>query len=175
MTKRFSVPLLLIALGLFWNPLSQAAEPAKEPSTIVVLSWFKMNRAQFGCYLQKTFGVRDGKWNCNHKAYKSVGDPCKNTKAYYAGPSFPEKLVKKVNPRLRDVELTWEHGDLQAVYLDFVDKVSDTEARKMFGLPKKGAPDGFVSVDLQDCHKDYTCLIIQNFDHMGAGDVDCDG
>ncbi|MDP3772688.1 MAG: hypothetical protein Q8Q85_00305 [Gemmatimonadales bacterium] len=28
-------------------------------------------------------------------------------------------------------------------------------------------------VSIQRCGNDYSCLLLQGFDHMGAGDVDC--
>ena len=171
MMKTLSTLFFLGAIGLFQAQL-QAVEAADKSAT-TVLAWFKMNPAEFGCHLQKTFGVRDKKWNCDIKEFKAAGDPCKNTAAYYAGPKFPKKLVKKLNARLSDVQMAWEHGDLQDVSLYFGGKVSDAEARKLFGLPEKGVPAGFSYIGLQDCAKDRSCLVIENFEHMGAGDVDC--
>ena len=47
--------------------------------------------------------------------------------------------------------------------------------RDLFKLP---ANENAVGTDvmnyrIQDGHKDFNCLILQGFDHMGAGDVDC--
>jgi hypothetical protein len=177
MTDRMSTTFFILFLlgALFFEVVcSQAAVTiAKSEAEVAVLDWFKMNPAQFGCYLQKTFGVRDRKWNCNLRKPIATGDPCENTKSYYAGPEFPQQLVKKINPRLDGVHLAWEHGKQQAVALLFTSKVAEAEARAMFGLPQTGVPPNLMSVDHQDCSPNSTCLLIQMFDHMGAGEVDC--
>jgi hypothetical protein len=173
MTKATSTLFFLGVFGLL-QAHSQAAESADKPTT-AVLAWFKMNPAEFGCYLQKTFGVRDKKWNCDIKEFKAGGDPCKNTAAYYVGPKFPKKLIKKLSARLSGLQMSWEHGALQNISLDFDSKVAEADARRLFGLPATGAPAEFSYIEMQDCSKDHSCLIIEKFEHMGAGEADCGG
>ncbi|WP_158568879.1 MULTISPECIES: hypothetical protein [unclassified Duganella] len=137
-----------------------------------VLQWPRMSVRDFGCMLEQSLGHREPKFNCSLKKFKPVDNPC--VSAYYDGFEFPPALVSKVHPLLSNIELAWEHGQLQSVSLDFKGKIDANALRKAFGLDKTPAyPENIMSVDIQDCSRDSVCLLIQGFDHMGAGDVDC--
>jgi len=172
MTMSVFVPLLFSAVAA--QATTAASQSDARPS-VDILTWFKMNPAQFGCYLEKNFGFRDKKWNCGVGAFKPSGDPCKNAGPYYAGPSFPQKLTKKFHQHVANVSLAWEYGALQAISLEFDRHVADADARAWFGLPTQGAPPEFESVDTQECSNKASCLIVQKFEHMGAGEADCGG
>jgi hypothetical protein len=53
--------------------------------------------------------------------------------------------------------------------------VSDAEVRRVFKLPaaENRPQENVMNISIQQCGKDATCLLLQGFDHMGAGDADC--
>ena len=167
----------IVSAGLLLAHLFVAADatPRATPANIDLVEWFGMNPAQFGCLLEKKFASKQKKWNCKLKKYKAAGDPCKNTKAYYAGPSFPEKVAKTLRQNLENIDMKWEHGALQSVALKFDGPITNEEARSFVGFPIEGQPVDFVSVEFQECGAGKSCLVVQKFEHMGSGDVDCSG
>jgi hypothetical protein len=159
--------------------VSAIAASSPEPAGIDVLSWPRMDAARFGCYLEKSLGVKDAKFNCGLKNYVNRGDPCKRTKAYYEGPALPKNLAQRIAPQATDVVLQWEHGQLQAVTLTFPLKLARADIARLLHLPAtwsypKQYPN-IVDIDMQECAANGRCVIIQGFEHMGAGDVDCGG
>ena len=164
---------LLGALALLAAPA--LAEPALSKTD--VLTWPRARADAFGCFLEKSFAIRDPRFNCALKGYVNNGDPCKNVDAYVEGPKFPDGEARLIDPSVASVELTWEHGELQSVELTLKKAAPEARVRRLFQLPAKGAPSraNVMSVDVQQCGKDATCLAVQGFDHMGAGDVDCGG
>lgn len=139
------------------------------------MSWPRTRADVFGCFLEKTFGVRDERFNCLLKGYVNKGDPCRSADAYYEGPRFPAAKADRIAPEVASVELAWEHGELQAVSLTLTRKMTARRVRKLLRLPSKtdGIPKNVMNVDIQDCGKTATCVIIRGFEHLGAGDVDC--
>jgi hypothetical protein len=127
--------------------------------------WPRSRVDDFGCFLEKTFGYVDKKFNCRLKNYINKGDPCKNTTAYYEGPTFPENKAKEVHPLAKSIELSWEHGELQNLIITLNKKMTDAEVRKTFTLSE--------AASIQQCGLKNTCILLVGFDHMGAGDVDC--
>ena len=142
-----------------------------------ILTWPGMDPVQFGCYVEKTFGVRDQRFNCSAKPYVASGDPCSAADAYDEGPAFPESAVAKIHPAIKAIDLNWEHGDLQQISVDFKRKLSRKKIARILALPDNfDVPQEktkFVRIYIQDCSSDGSCLGIQMFDHMGAGDLDC--
>lgn len=149
--------------------------PENQQKAMNVLGWPRMKSNEFGCLLEKELGHRDPEFNCQSGEVKDVGDPCKNTDAYYAGPGFPAGKASRVHKLVNEVALEWEHGELREVTLSFTGKIPETDIRRIFSLPAEGAeqPENILSVSIQDCHKDYNCLVVEGFEHMGAGEVDC--
>lgn len=140
------------------------------------LSWAPITRRQLGCALEHR-GHRDPTWNCTSKE-GPAGDPCKQTEAYYAGPSFPDSLVASVSPLVARIDLHWEHGDLQEANLQLKPGVTTTAIEAAFhlaGAELNQPRPAVMSSSIQACAKNANCLVLQNFDHMGAGDVDCGG
>lgn len=164
--RRFLLAVLLLAM-----PSAGAPQDEHAPD---VLAWFAMTPPQFGCWLENTFGHRDPKWHCGLQGWKPSGDPCDDVVPYYEGPRLPESVAKRIDPRLRGIELEWEYGRLRGVTLSFEGPIAEATAREACRLPPTGAPGGFLRIDLQRCSKAATCLVVQRFEHQGAGDVDCD-
>ncbi|WP_223821096.1 hypothetical protein [Burkholderia contaminans] len=123
-----AVPLLAAA-----NPSS--GTPVPKP-TVDVRAWPRMTSPTFGCYVETTFGYRDKRFNCALKKYRNTGDACRNTKAYYEGPAFPDRLAASVHPLATKVELDWEQGRLQMVTVTLKGTWNEADVRKAFGLPR---------------------------------------
>ncbi len=161
---------LLLAAAIAAAPTPIGA-PEERP--VDVLAWFRMSPPEYGCWLEKTFGHRDPRWNCDLKGWKWSGDPCVDVDGWLEGPAFPDALARRVHPKARAIRLEWEHGDLRAVTIQLEGAVSEAAARRALRLPPAGAPEGFSRVDLQQCSKRGPCLTIERFEHMGAGETDC--
>ncbi|HDR9764687.1 TPA: hypothetical protein QDC27_000168 [Burkholderia cepacia ATCC 25416] len=188
-----AVPLLAAA-----NPSSGTLLP--KPS-VDVRAWPRMTSPKFGCYVETTFGYRDKRFNCALKKYRNTGDACGNTKAYYEGPVFPDRLAASVHPLATKVELDWEHGDLQMVTVTLKGTWNEADVRKAFGLPRaearqltdaelRLAPGNLMDTSVQypsspldeslakrpsNPARGTTAVMLYGFDHMGAGDADCGG
>ncbi|MCA3929561.1 hypothetical protein, partial [Burkholderia sp.] len=137
MTLRESALAVLVAAV----PLLAAANPATTTTTlpkpsIDIRAWPRMTSPKFGCYVETTLGYRDKRFNCSLKQYRNTGDACKNTKAYYEGPTFPDRLAASVHPLATKVDLDWEHGELQMVTVTLKGTWNAAEVRKAFGLPR---------------------------------------
>jgi hypothetical protein len=157
--------LTLVIASLFSSAPLALAEPAQVLNAHDVTTWPRADVQRFGCFLETAFNHKDKKFNCALKHYRNHGDPCKNTKAYYEGPQFPPDKVALVDGRFKSLELSWEHGKLQAVVVTLTGKFSETDLRAAFPLPEEAS--------IQDCSLTQTCIVLIGFDHMGAGDVDC--
>ena len=142
-----------------------------------ILTWPGMNPVQFGCYIEKTFGIRDNAFHCSATPYVASGNPCTKGEAYAEGPAFPDAAAEKIHPAIKAIDLNWEHGELQQISINFKRKLSRAEIARMFSLPENfDVPQQktkFIRIYIQECGSDGNCLGIQMFDHMGAGDVDC--
>ena len=135
------------------------------------LTWPRATSRQFGCMLEKA-GQRDPTFHCTAPKPKQ-GDPCKDVTHYYAGPEFPAALLPRVGHRVRTVTLSWEHGALQNVILQFEPGVDQAAVEAMFQLPAaKARHENITGVSIQNCPAQCSLLLI-GFDHMGAGDVEC--
>jgi len=148
------------------------AEQVAAPS-LDVSKWPRMSLRDFGCMLEKSLGHREPKFNCSLRSFKANENPCDS--AYYEGFEFPAALVSKVNPLLASIDLEWEHGQLQSVSFDFKKKIDPVSLKNAFGFSAgRGLPPNIIGVDVQDCSHDGVCLVIDGFDHIGAGDAECD-
>lgn len=156
--------------------------------TTDLLSWPRARPDTFGCFLERQFGYKDPHFNCFLTHYENKGDACKNTDAYYEGPEFPESKVQQVNSNLQFIKLYWEHGALQNIWMCFNKKLSAAEVHKILNISiikdvrvedssitYNSPRENVMSVSIDNNGKNpTTCLTITGFDHMGAGDVDCD-
>jgi len=167
--KRLALFFLLLIPGstLLAETIYRAVPLTKNPAT-----WPRSDVETFGCFLQKELGYRHPKFNCDLKRYKNKGDPNLITKEYYEGPSFPEAKLQQIHPAIQGITLHWEHGDLQGVTLNFEPGFGPAKIRESFQL-RQNAKDGgpnLMSFDIQDSGRGSYSLILQGFDHQGAGD-----
>lgn len=135
---------------------------------IDVQEWPRMPAHEFGCMLETLFGYKDPYFNCSLKDYENHGDPCVNFEEYYEGPEFPEHLVKKINPKLKSIQLSWEFGQLQSVWFIFENKLSVEQIYAEFGIDPNSFPDNIYAMFPSE-----GSLQLDGFEHMGAGDLDC--
>lgn len=167
------------------------------PPTVDVLAWPRMSSSEFGCYMEQSLGHRDKRFNCSLKGYENQGDPCSNGDAYTEGPELPASLAARIHPLATQVQLSWEHGELQQVTLLLKGTYNEAEVRNAFKLPRAEAyllseaeqgtlPENIMDTSVQYESTDdsmgkrpsnpssgFTSVMLTGFDHMGAGDVDC--
>lgn len=171
----------------------------QQPPGVNVLAWPRMPSSEFGCYMEKTLGHRDKRFNCSLKRYRNQGDPCKNPDTYNEGPLFPASLAARIHPLATQVQLNWEHGELQQVTVTLKGTLNEVQLRKAFELPRAGdaspeAEQQLLPKNIMDAHIEHslepsnssleihpsdpslglTSVTLVGFEHMGAGDVDCD-
>ncbi len=142
-----------------------------------ILTWPAMDPVQFGCYVEKTFGIKDVRFNCSARRYVASGDPCTAGDAYSEGPAVPDVVAAKIHSDIKSIDLSWEHGAMQQISVAFKRKLSRKEIAGILSLPENfDVPQQklkFIRIYIEQCSIDGNCLGIQMFDHMGAGDVDC--
>ncbi|WP_238480966.1 hypothetical protein [Dyella telluris] len=171
------------------SPASPAqTAPATELAAprIDILAWPRMASTDFGCRMEKTLGHRDTRFNCALNGYRNRGDICRTPDAYYEGPAFPDRLASAVHPLATHVELSWEHGNLQAVSITLKGTWSEASVRRAFGLPRASAgaltlterkahawPANLMDSDVQFPSQGETAVTLTGFDHMGGADVGC--
>lgn len=160
---RLVVQLFLAVCYLF--PTVALSENQQKLQKNDFTTWPGADIKEFGCFVEKEFGYKDKKFNCSIKQYVNKGDPCKNTVEYYEGLAFPKALSGKVNDKIDSIDLAWEHGHLQSVSIILKGKYTQKTLKESFKLP--------VEASIQECSKTNTCIILNGFDHMGAGDADC--
>ena len=150
-----------------------------------ILSWPRMDVAAFGCYLEKELNYRDKKFNCSLTDYSNQGDPCDRTEEYYEGPLFPEDKAGLVHGSIESIRIEYEHGDIREVHIEFKTNMLVRDIQKIFRLPEKAEdfPENVISIqydeNIYSKEKDpdprYSkWLTITGFDHIGAGESDCD-
>jgi hypothetical protein len=178
--RRLSIAAIALGLSL---SVAHAADLAQ--ANFSLRAWPRMTSPAFGCWMEKALGHRDAKFNCDLKNLENIGDPCTDTDPYYEGPKFPEALVTRVHPLATRIDVDFEHGDLRMIIVELAGEFSDQQVRKALGLPDEQervqefvrpsdpARPLIMSMDVHSCGPGITCLMIQAFDHMGAGDVDC--
>lgn len=143
------------------------ADPVPALSKTDPLTWTRADPATFGCFLEKSFGLVDARFGCKPKKVKGKAA----APADDAGPVFPAAAASQVNPLISQIDLAWENGSLQAVTLSLTKKMTPAEAKAAFHLPDQAhQPPNVMSIDVQDCSQKASCLLIQGFDHQGAGD-----
>ncbi|MGF6110324.1 hypothetical protein [Pseudomonas frederiksbergensis] len=175
----------LCAFIVLFTCAHQALAADLPPASVDVLAWPRMSSSAFGCYMEKTLGHRDKRFNCALKGYENQGDPCTNAAAYEEGPDFPAHLAARVHPLATQVQMSWEHGELQQVTIVLKGTLDEVAVRNAFKLPRTEAyllseaeqgalPENIMDARVQgDPSNGLTSLMLTGFDHMGAGDVDC--
>lgn len=145
-----------------------------------------MSSTEFGCRMEKMLGHRDTRFNCALNGYRNRGDICKTPDAYYEGPAFPDALASAVHPLATHVELSWEHGNLQAASLTLTGTWSEASVRRAFGLPRASVgkltvaehkahawPANLMDSEVQLSTPGETVVTLTGFDHMGGADMGC--
>jgi hypothetical protein len=158
-----------------------AAPPSKNPFVIKLIppelaTWPRMTATDFGCMLEKRFGIQDKQYGCAADFDRmDWGDACLGaTTNYNVGPELPLSVSKSLPSPISEVDLEWSHGQLEYLSVVFDRKVSEREVEAMFGLRIDGPkPENLISVDLQDCALGKSCLLLQGLEHLGAADLDC--
>lgn len=141
-------------------------------------TWLKKNPAEIGCNLEQKLGYKDAKFNCSTTNYTNNGDPCNTTEAYYEGVEFPNEFADKIHPSIESINLDFEHGNLREVSISFKEDLTKDDINKMLALPENKAsyPKNIQQIvygENTDASKTNSLNIIA-FDHIGAGEVDCD-
>jgi len=171
-----SLALLVVLLPA----LAMAQEPrALEPTN--VLSWPRAGVDRFGCMLEKDFETRDPRFNCALRNYVNRGNACTGAEAYYEGPAFPADKASKVMAQIERIEIANEAGQVQSVTLILKQRQTQTAIRALLGLPtspRAALPANISSVSIQGCRAEdasQVCnvVLLQGFEHQGAGDVEC--
>ncbi len=90
---------------------------------------------------------------------------------------MPDVVAARIHPEIKSIDLAWEHGAMQQMSVAFKRKLSRKEIATILSLPEHfEVPQQqlkFIRIYIEQCGIDGSCLGIQMFDHMGAGDVDC--
>ena len=163
--------LLLVGAAVlaFAMPTARAADLA--PPTVDIRSWPRMQTRELGC-LMESLGHRDARFNCALAADVPPGDPCEDTKAYYAGPVFPPALAARVHPLASNVALEFESGQVRWVEVQLNGRFTEREVREAFALPADYARPNIMSTHVR-IEESLASVILLGFDHQGSGDVDC--
>lgn len=169
----------LFALLLAGSAALAQDAPRLDPAN--VLSWPRANVDRLGCMLEREFQHRDPRFNCQLTGYVNRGNACTATEAYYEGPEFPEGKAEKALPQAERITLAHEGGRVQSVTVILKQRQTQTAIRALLGLPpspRAPLPANLTSVDIQGCRTEgssQVCnvLLLQGFDHVGAGDADC--
>jgi hypothetical protein len=189
----FSLAILVALFGCNSPSENKTETPATDlanDSTSIlekypVLTWLRKNPAEIGCMIESELHYRDSVFNCDYKNYKNKGDPCNHEKEYYEGVHMPDSVAEKIHPLIMQCLMDFEAGSLQQLSITFKDSLPINRIKELFQLPvqKDSLPENVISIDFGEdiSSKDkpvssgYTrWLVIIGFEHMGAGDVDCE-
>ncbi|MFL5270712.1 MAG: hypothetical protein ACJ79E_01405 [Anaeromyxobacteraceae bacterium] len=146
-----------------------SASAAASAPRLDVAAWTRMSPAAFGCWMERTLGHRDDRFNCATRREVAEGDPCIDPDTYHDGPEFPPAGAPRLHPLLRRVDLSWEHGALQAATFTFAPEVRDADMARLLGLDRGGVADA-ASAGPGVC--DAPCYELEVFE---AADDDCEG
>lgn len=197
MNKIYFVLLVAIIISCNATPKNNTEEAGKEKSlnskdsqsftsTFLLkhplLTLMRKTPVEIGCILESEFNYRDPIFNCDNKTYVNKGDPANKTTEYYEGIKIPQKLIKKIHPTIKEINLEFEHGNLREIDITFEDSLMISKIREIFSLPSdlNNLPDNVVDIEYGEnifskdkpANPNYTrWLSIIGFDHMGAGDV----
>ena len=166
-----------MAIGALLVVAGTGPSPAGDAPTGLssALQWPRMRATDFGCMLERRFGVQDAVYGCGRDfAAIDWGDTCTDPDRYYAGPGFPRQFASRLDPAIDRIELSWEHGELQYVAIVFRPGTTRERIESAFGAKPGALPANVQHMDIQDVGKGILSLGLTGFDHMGAGDVDCD-
>jgi hypothetical protein len=142
-----------------------------------ITTWARKSPVEIGCMLEKEFGYNDSIFNCSNTNYVNDVDVCENPGKYYEGIKIPDELVSKIDPYIKSINLIFEHGLLQDIWvIPFKDAALPKEkVREKFNLPSdNNLPSNVWSLSFGDDLFSGTVggFAIQGFEHM---DSNCSG
>jgi hypothetical protein len=152
------------------TPAATDASATAPGPRLDLAAWTRMSPAAFGCWMERTLGHRDERFDCAARREVADADACSDPDAYYDGPEFPPALAPRLHPLLRRVDLAWEHGALQAATFAFAPEVRDADMARLLGLDRGGLADA-ASAGPGVCHG-APCYVLEVFE---AADDDCEG
>lgn len=182
--RRFAYRLLLAfvlmaGFGSGFGTMSVHADEMTPKARYDVLSWPRMSVDAFGCLLEKEFGYRDPHFNCSLKDYENNGDPCKSPKVFNEGPVFPESKVGMIHELIDSLQVSYEHGEVQSVWITMKKPLSRNTFIRIFDLPNPldmNRPN-VTEVDIVKCsilpEAMFKCLNITGFRPVAQCGPDC--
>src|SRR5690606_16040310 len=140
---------------------------------------------EIGCILESKLKYKDSIYNCSNKNYVNPGNPCGSDNQYYKGIKIPDSIARKIHSKFKSIELSFEHGNLQELSIVFKDSLRKTDILNTFKLPKEKTefPENIINISygenvfskMKPLDTLYTrWLSITGFDHIGAGELDCE-
>ena len=185
MKPTLAILILLLSCQLFAQQDTAKAQQIRSAmlTEYPLLTWLRKSPVDISCMLESQLGYQDRAFRCGTK-YVNKGDPCKKTKEYYEGLQIPENIVPKIHPMIKSISLSFEHGELQQVTIEFKDSMIIGRIRSLFAIPanRNQLPANVMDIsygeDLAIARRPddlrYSSMLdITGFDHMGSGDVDC--
>ena len=155
------------------NPLTDLMLPQSEKRlSIPVSDWPNMAIEKFGCYIEREFGVKPKKFNCDIKGYTPQKDVCADEKAYYEGLEFPEERVKVVSNSLKDIQIIFEHGNIQQVSFEFPLDVKKPDAINALKISRP-LPKNIIKATYEKCSNTSNCLKLVGFEHLSREQANC--
>ena len=173
-----AVAVLLMACCASAPSLAQTQPPLDAKN---VLTWPRAPVDKFGCMLERDFETKDAKFTCALRNYVHVSNVCDPDSPYYEGPEFPAGKAARIMEQFDEIRVAHEHGEVQSVTVVLKQRLTQSAIRTLLGLPispRAPLPANLASVDIQGCRPDgasqiCNLVVIEGFEHMGAGDVDC--
>jgi hypothetical protein len=140
------------------NPQLLAPEPqAPAARPLRPTEWPRLRAVDLGCLFADEGAKVAPKWRCGAAATTSN-----------EGPPFPPELYDRLPIPTAAVELTYEHGELQMASFRFAPGTDRAKARKVLLVDQP--PKNVMYADLQDQGDGGFIILLQGFEHMGAGD-----
>lgn len=128
-------------------------------------TWPRMRATDFGCMLEKRFGVRDNRYGCSAKFERiDWGDVCEGVK-FHSGPELPPRVASTLPSLIEGVTVEWQRGEVRNVWVRFTRKVSQAEANALFGGAGKFN---------EQCSINKSCISFRGAEYQGAADFECD-
>jgi hypothetical protein len=143
------------------EPAAPAAALAPSPTRIDLRLWTRMDPAELGCWMERSLGHRDPRWNCSLSRYENDADACDDPARFSEGPAFPAALAPRLHPLLTGVALAWEGGALQRIAFTFGRDLAPAEMARAVGADDRSLAD-VASAGRGECAS--PCYVVTVFD-----------
>lgn len=172
-------PVILASAGATSAPPRSIQPPGNRLLAPELVTWSRMKATDFGCMLEQRFGVQDKRFGCAADFDRiDWGDACQGDGNYNVGPELPSRVAKTLPAPIKAVDIEWEHGQIQSLFVRFDRSMSEREVESLLGVRLDGPrPDNVMTIGVQECSEGLPCpttLGIIGFDHMGGADLECD-